>query len=558
MKLKLFTAALLIICVRSISAQQYDGWTLYSTMGGTNTYLLDTNGTVQKTWTTTGKSTGYSSYLIPGGTLVRTVKASGVQFTGGPICGEVEKRDYNNNVLWDFVYSTYDYCTHHDICPMPNGNVLLIAYERKTAAQVTAAGCTSYSQESWPEKIVEVKPTGATTGTIVWEWHFWDHLVQNTNASLANYQTSIVNHPELLNVNLMNSKDWIHMNGVDYNPMLDQITFSCHNLNEVFVIDHSTTTAEAASHSGGNSGKGGDLLYRWGKPSNYQASGTTIINVCHDAHWIKEGLPHANYLAYYNNNGISTSQSCGDMFMPPVTGYNYSLTLGQQYLPTTYAVRQATGGYNSNMGNIQELPNGNRLLAQATAGVIKEFNSAGTLLWSFTAAGSVPKAFRYNSCYINNAAPAIPTITENIPGTLSSSSATTYQWYLNGQPVVSATNQDYVVTQDGIYVVRITDANGCVYVYSVGYHYTTPTGIVDAGNISGVNIYPNPSSGLFFIENSSLKGEYTVAVYNSVGKLVNEGRNVSSLDISTCASGIYYVRINSQAGILNTKISIVK
>jgi len=36
------------------------------------------------------------------------------------------------------------------------------------------------------------------------------------------------------------------------------------------VIDHSTTTAQAAGHSGGTYGKGGDLLYRWGNPNAYQ------------------------------------------------------------------------------------------------------------------------------------------------------------------------------------------------------------------------------------------------------------------------------------------------
>ena len=50
---------------------------------------------------------------------------------------------------------------------------------------------------------------------------------------------------------------------------LDQIVLSNHNLSEIWIIDHSTTTLEAASHSGGNSGKGGDLLYRWGNPQAY-------------------------------------------------------------------------------------------------------------------------------------------------------------------------------------------------------------------------------------------------------------------------------------------------
>ena len=124
--------------------------------------------------------------MLPGGNLIRSIAHSGNSFNGGGMCGEVQTSDYNGNILWDFVYSTPTYCTHHDICPMPNGNVLLISYETKTAAEATQAGC-SQSIIIWSEKIVEVKPTGPTTGDIVWEWHVWDHLVQSANVSKDNY-----------------------------------------------------------------------------------------------------------------------------------------------------------------------------------------------------------------------------------------------------------------------------------------------------------------------------------------------------------------------------------
>jgi hypothetical protein len=58
--------------------------------------------------------------------------------------------------------------------------------------------------------------------------------------------------------------DWIHLNSIDYNSVLDQILLSSHAISEVWIIDHSTSTAQAASHTGGNSGKGGDIIYRWG------------------------------------------------------------------------------------------------------------------------------------------------------------------------------------------------------------------------------------------------------------------------------------------------------
>jgi hypothetical protein len=59
---------------------------------------------------------------------------------------------------------------------------------------------------------------------------------------------------------------WNHMNSIDYNPTFDQIAMSVRGNSEVWIIDHSTTTAQAKGHTGGKYGKGGDLLYRYGNP----------------------------------------------------------------------------------------------------------------------------------------------------------------------------------------------------------------------------------------------------------------------------------------------------
>lgn len=542
-----------------LRAQQWGDYTLYST--GTTTVLVDTTdaGAVKKTWThSSTEKTGYSSYLMPGGILWRTVSRSGNSFSGGPVTGQVQKVAYDGTILWNFVYSTTTYCTHHDICPMPNGNVLLISYESKTAAEATAAGSTS-NIAMWPDKIVEVKPTGATTGDIVWEWHTWDHLVQNKNPNGANYQSSIVNHPELININYKTAKDWQHMNGIDYNPMLDQITFSSHNFSEIYVIDHSTTTAEAASHKGGNSGKGGDILYRWGNPAAYEATGTKILNVTHDAHWIEEGCPNAGYLAAYNNQGISSQASCADFIKAPVNGYNYDLTVGSAYEPASYTMRQSSEGYNSNMGSSQQLPNGNVLICVATSGVVKEFSPAGKLLWSKSMGGNCAKAFRYNKCYVENAAPAIPTVTVN--GTkLSSTAATTYQWYCDGVLIAGATSQDYTPTKNGKYVVRITDSNGCYYQYSPGVAYTGFTGIAVNELEQKIGFYPNPTTGIINIDNSQLYGmSYEINVFDAVGKLLKTEKNSQQIDLSAYENGIYFMQISD--GVNNAftkKVSLIK
>lgn len=534
-----------IITSISIKAQQWNGLTLVAKQNSTSALLVDTAGVTVKTYTATG-GTGYSAYMEPGGTMVRSLKITNSTFTGGGACGAIQKVDANNNVTWTYTVSSSTDYSHHDHCVLPNGNVLIISYESKTQAQLTAAGGTvGLSSGIWPEKIIEVKPLTATTGTVVWEWHVWDHLVQNVNAAGANYQSSIVNHPELLNINYLTTKDWMHMNGIDYNPILDQIVVSSHNLNEWYIIDHSTTTAQAASHSGGNGGKGGDFLYRWGNPAAYQATGTKILNVTHDAHWIPEGIPNTGRLVGFNNGGQTTpsSKSTIDQILTPITNYNYSITAGSAFTPATYDSRLVCTAYNSNMGSSDQYVNGNQLICLAIAGTIYETNAAGSVLWTYSAGGSCSQAHRYSTCYLNNPPPPIPTITL-VGNDIQSSSATTYQWYLNGNLISGATSQNFTPTQSGIYVVRTTDANGCVYRYSNGYNYSTTVSVQDI-ETKDVTIYPNPTEGIIDLNfNFQNPNKVTVVVYDALGKIVYSNTNTFRIDLTNFTNGVYTMSVS--------------
>ena len=555
----ILTIVSLFLSIVSFS-QQWPGYTLYSNGNATTAYLVDTNNVNIKTWSGLTGGTGYSSHLEPGGTLVRSVKITNSVFTGGGASGRVQKVDYSGNITWSYDHSSTTFYTHHDHCVMPNGNVLLIAYELKTQAQLTAAGGTITSLSStgiWPDKIIEVQPTGATTGNIVWEWHFWDHLVQNVNPSAANYQTSIVNHPELLNINYLTQKDWLHCNGVDYNPILDQVVISSHNTNEWYVIDHSTTTAQAASHSGGNSGKGGDFLYRWGNPAAYQATGTNYLNVTHDTHWIPEfpgvSFSKSGRLTGFNNQGVSASQSCADQIITPYDGnYNYTITPGSAFAPSIYDQRTSGFGYTSNEGSVEQYPNGNTLVCVSISGKIYELTPSGAIIYTITTGAKSSQAHRYSPCYVNNAAPPQPTITTS-GNDLTTSTATTYQWYYNGTLINGATSQNYTPTQDGIYVVRTTDANGCVNVYSKGYAYSTTTAIEELEG-KNISIFPNPSAGIFDIDlNYSNPNKLIVVVYDVFGKEVFAFKDRSRIDLTDFANGVYTIAIS-----LDDKKSVYK
>jgi hypothetical protein len=375
-----------------LSSKSIDGKILFAPMDGGITYLINNTGTVIHTWS--------SSYL-PGeavvwlgdGTILRTIKIAGLPLGAG---GGVQKIMSDGTLLWDFRYNTNEHLSHHDVKTLPNGNVLLIAWETKSQDEAIAAGRNPDTIQEWflPDHIIEVQPTGPTSGDIVWEWHVWDHLIQDYDASKANYGV-VQDHPELVDVNYPPgvSYDWLHTNSIDYNEAFDQILISACYYNEIWVIDHSTTTEEAAGHTGGNSGKGGDLLYRWGNPEAYRAG--TIDDKKffgqHDATWIKPGCPGQGHILVFNN-GIyrpGIDYSTVDEIVPPVNESGvYYLEPGSAYGPQSqlwmYVANPPSSFYSGYLSGAQRLPYGNTLICDGNAGRFFEVTPDGTTVWEYT------------------------------------------------------------------------------------------------------------------------------------------------------------------------------
>lgn len=384
----------------NVSATAFSGYTLYCPNGGRATYLINMNNSVYHSWSHT-RSGGYSVYLLENGNILRTANASPQYLGGGGAQGMVQEINWSGTVVWEYTYSTTTYLAHHDIEPMPNGNVLMIAWEVKTAAQAVQAGLNR-SVAIWPDHIIEVQPSGTSGGTIVWQWHAWDHLIQDYNPTKDNYGV-VADHPELLDINTGSGGigpgggDWMHINGISYNPDLDQIVISSHNLDEFYVIDHSTTTAEAASHSGGNSGMGGDILYRWGNPANYDMSGTHYLDVAHCSIWIPKGLQGAGNIMIFNNREGQGTSIVAEIIPPIDSLGHYTRVSGQAFGPTTPTwTYTASGFYTNHLGGCQRLPNGNTLIVESTSGRIFEVNSSGTVQWDYTNSSvEIARALRY-------------------------------------------------------------------------------------------------------------------------------------------------------------------
>ena len=327
------------------------GWLLFAPVAGSTTYLMDSNGTINHTWPCT-YTPQLAPYWIGNGSIVYPINNG----------GGLEKIAWNGTVTWTYQFNRPGSYCHHDIVPLPNGDVLMIVQEVKTHAEAVAAGRNpaTVGNEFLPDYIIEVKPTGPASGTIVWEWHQWDHLIQDYDSSKQNYGV-VGDHPELIDINFGEyfTGDWIHTNSVDYNPKFDQILISAHDFDEVWIIDHSTTTQEAAGHTGGRYGHGGDLLYRWGNPKAYRRGDASDEKLFfqHQCTWIKPGLPGAGDILIYDNgnNRPGGPYSTADEFTPTVTtdGYYY-IDPGKAYGPDNYTWRYvATPPQSMVLGHLQ-------------------------------------------------------------------------------------------------------------------------------------------------------------------------------------------------------------
>ena len=156
--------------------------------------------------------------------------------------------------------------------------------------------------------------------------------------------------------------------------------------------------------------------------------------------------------------------------------------------------------------------------------------------------------------------PSVPTIARGTDTLYCLAAATTYQWYLNGQQISGATNQTYTTTQSGNYLVRTTDSNGCVYVYSTTLNHTqVPAAVVDINFSDKLNVYPNPTQGLITIKNASLFGkEYSIQVIDPSGRIIQTHYNATTVDISSLHNGYYFIKLVSPEGSFTKKVLLNK
>lgn len=404
-----FLFVLLLINILRLSAQDhtvgvltyhpwesYDGYNLVYPENQPNVFLMDNCGQIVHQWTDeAGFIPGKVAYLLDDGTLVKTKRnndAFGDPIQGGGEGAFVEIRSWDNELLWQFEQNDSTARIHHDISVMPNGHILMISWEYFSEEEMIQEGRKPdllVQHRLWPDYILEVDPS---LDSVVWEWHVMDHIIQDYDSTKLNYGV-VEEHPELIDLNWDTNggkADWTHVNSVDYNEGLDQIVISVPHFHEFWIIDHSTSLVEAEGHTGGNSGIGGDLLYRWGNPATYR-NGSALnqkLFFQHDVHWVdnfvEEGDLYYGKIALFNNR-INFNLSTASILTPV-----FDTTL-QRYtgleVPTDFDITfshpqpgMITSGI---MSGIQILPNGNTLICASRPGYTFEMIPDQKIVWEY-------------------------------------------------------------------------------------------------------------------------------------------------------------------------------
>ncbi len=418
----------------------FEGYTLVGPIRSSSVYLLKMDGTVAHRWET-DSSPGASVSLLGDGSLLRCTRVwENPVFRGGGIGGRLQLISWEGELLWDYPMASESITQHHDAEALPNGNMLVIVWERKPPGTAEQAGRDPQvlgPDGLWPDAVLEIKPLPPSGGEVVWEWHAWDHLIQDQNPRKDNFGV-VANHPERIDINgdLLSpeqhaeerrraadlarqmlelgyvaggkdgagggtearvSGDWLHTNSVSYHPEFDLILLSTPRFHEVWVIDHSTTTAEAAGSRGGRWGLGGDLLYRWGNPAASQRGlrGDRQLFAQHDARWVltADGPDSATQelrLTLFNNGQGrpgGDQSSVDELLLPfdPDTGFR--LDGESAYGPSqplwSYGSGEGESFYSAFISGAQRLPNGNTLVCAGPQGRVFEVTPEGHIVWEF-------------------------------------------------------------------------------------------------------------------------------------------------------------------------------
>lgn len=367
----------------------YDGLILVNDASANSVYLMDKTTEIFHEWNLNGKRLGNDAFLLDDGRLLAMLESENPEITLGGFGGLLSLLDKNGIVEWSFEYSNENHIAHHDSEMLPNGNILFLSWEKKSLEQANQIGFSAGTEIIY-DAILEINPE---SNEIVWQWHMWDHLIQDYDETKENF--GVVNtNPRRIDINYLevenSSGDVSHANGIDYDSDNNLIYLSVNYYSEIWVIDHSTSTEQASTSIGGNYDVGGDLLYRFGNPSAYKnQQGARIFDRNHHPNLLV-GEKKGNILVF--SNGLNAGQSTVYELEIP---NNLTLEADKNNEPKIIWSFTNQALFSGRVSGADLLPNGNRIITEGDFG-FWEVSETGEILWRYTTKGFFWRGYHYN------------------------------------------------------------------------------------------------------------------------------------------------------------------
>ena len=429
----------------------FEGYTLIAPLRSTSVFLVDMDGRVAHAWSSEHVNSGPVLLTDEGHLLRASLVEDNPRFRGGGMGGRLEELGWDGEVLWSWELASAQRTLHHDFKRLPSGNLLAIAWEHHGPEAAFARGRAADfipRDGLWFDMLVEVRPQPPRGGRVVWTWRSFDHLVQDERPGALDFGRP-ADHPGRIDINADHrfaareseaegrerhsregamaalgygsfpaessqwddsrsgasrgdqgggssaagerfDADWLHANGLDYLPEEDLIVLSVSHLSEVWVIDHSTTTADAATSRGGRFDRGGDLLFRHGAARNHgaPASPEPELYFQHDPTWIV-GARRGEYGLLVFDNG--TRRPGGEfsrvleLRLPFDSAHGFADPSGRGFgsASTVWSYQDPERFFTPFVGGAERLPNGNTLICEGARGRIFEVTRSGQVVWDF-------------------------------------------------------------------------------------------------------------------------------------------------------------------------------
>lgn len=370
-------------------------YTLFETYRGN--YLIDNCGQIVNEWEGV-RFTDNHVKLLPNGNIIY-IKDN-----------QVRIRDWDNNIISLTGYDISNIMLEYEVIVMPNGNFLCLGREQLTRSQLANLGYDiNFGFPSYMDVVVEIDPD---IEQVVWMWNIKDHMIQKRSSFSANFG-DIGDNPRKLDMGAISDFDWegdetFMINGFDYNPDLDLIALSIRKIGEVILIDHSTTTEEARGSTGGDHGHGGDVLFRWGNPQNYERgnSADRYLYFQHNPNWVPHG-EHKGKIMIFNNGLSARTYSSVEIIDPSMDANgHFILPNNQAFLldEQPISINETTTGTVFRSGytsGAKVLPNGNVFVTTGQDARMFEMTIDGEIIWNYYIedAGYIFRSEKYPMTY---------------------------------------------------------------------------------------------------------------------------------------------------------------